>query len=135
MKPRGMRRAALVASGIAMATSLGLTGAGAASASAPASEIHIGATWTFEPNGHGCEEDVFHAGHTFTTDEAHVRSTLWSTSGPKIELFWKIGKTTEVEFDGHQVSSANPAEYRGKVIGLSTKPVTAFLVEGGVAGC
>jgi hypothetical protein len=50
-----LRRAAVVAAGLAMATSLGLAGAGTASAAAPALKIKPGATWTIEINRGGCE--------------------------------------------------------------------------------
>ena len=47
-----MSTAAVIAAGLAMATSIGLAGAGVASSEASALKIHNGETWTFEMN-HG----------------------------------------------------------------------------------
>ncbi len=74
MKQRRMvaRRVAIVASGLAMATSLGLTGAGVASAAVPALEIKPGATWSISiegDGGSGCSLATFGlTSNTFVTN-------------------------------------------------------------------
>ncbi len=54
-----LRRAAVIAASLAVATSFGLAGAGVASAAAPALKIKNGAIWTIEVNGGGCQQDKF----------------------------------------------------------------------------
>lgn len=88
------RRSVMVATGIAMATSLGLAGAGATSAAAPALKIKAGAVWTLEGNEGGpCEQEVFASNGTFSAATKHGADDAGTWSGGKssIEMIWTAG--------------------------------------------
>jgi hypothetical protein len=126
-----LRRAAVIAAGLAMATSFGLAGAGLASAAAPALKIKPNAIWTLEVKGFWCEQDQFNTvTHTFVSDYLADAGSL-SGGGATISMAWTAGGDTGLSFSGHFVSTTTPIEYKGRVTndGLSDK---AFLVKGAV---
>ena len=109
-----LRRAAVIATGLAMATSFGLAGAGTASAAAPALKIKPFATWTLELKPAGCELASFNTFvNTFVTDETPSGSGNWSGGGSTIKMVWTVGDNTGLSFKGHFVSTTKPVEYQG----------------------
>jgi hypothetical protein len=129
------RRAAMVVTGLAMAASLGLAGAGLASASAPALKIKPHSTWTLELGGGstGCEVETFNTiTHHWTSDAASDKGT-WSGGGSTISMVWKKGANAGLTFSGTFATS--PAkEYTGS-FGGSVVGLTGQLVKGAVSGC
>lgn len=122
-----LRRAVVTAAGLAMTASVGLTGAGAASAASPALHVTAGSKWTAELNGAGvslCEVDTFAANHTFKSDRYNDKGT-WSGGGATITMKWTGGSDSGLKFKGTYASS--PKEYVGVPTGQ--------LVKGTVAGC
>jgi hypothetical protein len=116
VKWRGMvRRAAMVASSLALATSFGLTGAGMASAAAPALKIKPGAIWTLEMRHGACEHDIFDLiFHQFTSDR-YGDGGVWSSGGSTINMIWTVGASSGVTFSGDFVSTTTPVEYKGSL--------------------
>ncbi len=127
-----LRRAAVVAAGLAMATSFGLAGAGMASAAAPALKIKPNATWTIEPtSGGGCHQEKFNTTtHKFKADFGSDKGT-WSGGGSTINMTWTFGEDAGKTFSGTFVVGSSPKEYSG-VFGDGT-PVN--LVKGPQSGC
>src|ERR1700685_1142560 len=81
------RRAGMVAKGMAMATSLGLAGAGSTSAAAPALKIKAGAVWTLKGNEGGpCEQEVFASNGTFAAATQHGGGDAGTWSGGKSSI-------------------------------------------------
>ena len=114
-----------------MATSLGLAGAGMASAAGPALKIKEDAIWTLEVKNGPCEHDLFNTiNHTFVADNG--LSGTWSGGGSKISMVWNIGSAQM--FNGHYISTTTPVEYKGSVHSGSNV-IKAKLVKGAVAGC
>jgi hypothetical protein len=110
-----VRRAAMVASGLALATSLGLTGAGMASATVPALKIKPGAIWTLEVRHGACEHDTFDLTfHQFTSDR-YGDGGVWSSGGSTINMIWTVGASSGVTFSGDFVSTTTPVEYKGSL--------------------
>ena len=105
-----LRRAAAIATGLAMATSFGVAGADTASAAAPALKIKPFATWTLELKPAGCELASF---NTFVTDETPSGSGNGSGGGSTIKMIWTVGDNTGLSFKGHFVSTTKPVEYQG----------------------
>ncbi len=128
-----LRRAAVTAAGLAMATSFGLAGAGVASAAAPALKIKPNAIWTLEIKGvPGCEHDQFStATHTFVSDN-FADSGTWSSGVGTISMVWTTGADNGLTFSGHSVSTTTPVEYKGSVSSGNAKaklvkgPVTSY---------
>jgi hypothetical protein len=134
MNKRGMkvRRAAMVASGVAVAATFGLTGAGMASAAAPALKIKPNATWTIEVTGAACEVDTFNTTtHHFTSDLFGDKGT-WSGGGSTISMAWTKGEDAGGTFSG--AFTKPPKEYAGSFGGLLAGE-TGELVKGAVSGC
>ncbi len=82
-----------------MATSLGLAGAGIASATAPTLHIKPSATWTFEAFPGLCESVVFN------TATHHFHSNLgdkgtWNGGGSTISMSWTHGNSAGLTFTG-----------------------------------
>ena len=128
-----LRRGAVIAAGLAMATSFGLAGAGMASAAAPALKIKSGATWTLEVKNAGCEQDHFNTTtHRFTADLGGDKGT-WSGGGSTISMTWTGGVSSGVTFSGHYVSTTRPVEYKGSATVEDTSGETAKVVKGAVA--
>lgn len=118
-KPRGkVRSTATAASGLALATILGLTGAGMASAAAPALTIKAHSIWTVELKGGGCELVQFtDAGHTFVSDLGADAGT-WAGGNSTIGLTWTAGSDAGLTFHGKFVSTTTPVEYKGSFGGI-----------------
>jgi hypothetical protein len=114
MKLRRMkaRKVALVATGVVMATSLGLSsGAGAASAAAP---VKAGEIWTFEVRGPTyipCEQDVFASNdkfrekHTESSNSAGDKGTWVLGGDTSISMDWTAGTEAPQVFSGRYNSS------------------------------
>ncbi len=127
-----LRRAAVIAAGLGMATSVGLTGAGVASAAAPALKIKPGATWTFEAKHARCEQEVFQSNGTFVADNDGDAGN-WSGGGSTIKMHWTAGADGELELTGHFVSTTTPVEYKGPLKHAGVGIHRAFLVQGAVS--
>ncbi len=122
------RRAAVIAAGLAMATSFGLAGAGVASATTPTVHIKPSATWTLEENGAGCEQDTFNTTtHTFSSD--HNSGGGWQFGGSSIFMLWNAGPG--YNFGGTFVSTTTPVEFKGSFNGGPTF-LKAKLVKGAI---
>lgn len=141
MKQRGMaRRASLVAAGTAMVAGLGLAGAGAATAAAPALKIKPGAIWTFQARGPQyipCEQEVFASNGTFTEKNTRFgshdgSSGTWTGGKSSIALVWTAGLDDGQVFGGSLTSSQR--EYKGSVIYHSINE-NARLLHKAVGGC
>ena len=130
-KQRGVvRRAALVATGVAMAASLGLAGTGAASATAPALHVKSGSQWTFiQEGGGGCEVDFFAGNHQFANDQGDTGD--YTVSGQKIIMSWNSGIIAGGVFKGTLTSG----KYTGTLHGPLGVKITSKLVPGARAGC
>ena len=124
MKRRGMvHRAALMASGLAMATSLGLAGAGIASSATPSLKIKAGAVWTLRPVGGGspCEWDKFHTTKdTFVSTSERGDAGTFSQTKTTIDMTWTAGELTGLTFQG----TWQGKYYIGAYGGITTGPGT-----------
>jgi hypothetical protein len=126
------QRAVMVASGLALAAGVGLTGAGVASAVAPALTIKAHSIWTVEVKGGGCELVQFtDAGHTFTSDLGSDAG-IWSGGNATIGLAWTSGGDAGGTFSGKFVSTTHPVEYKGH-FHFSGSAYSATLVKGAIA--
>jgi hypothetical protein len=115
-----LRRAGTIVSGLAMATSFGLAGAGlagsgTASASAPPLKVKPHSQWTLEDHGvehtGSCEVDTMRSNGTFTSDR-FGDSGSWSGGGATITITWTAGQDHGVVFAG-TFTSTPVKEYRG----------------------
>ena len=131
-----LRRAALIATGLTMAASFGLSGAGIASSTAPALKIKPGSQWTVEgPGGadpDSCEIVTFHSNFTFHSDN-FADAGSWSGGAATIKMSWKTGASDGLTFKGRYTTTPT-MEYKGKFGGI-VSPQMAQLIEGAVAGC
>ncbi len=114
-----LRRVAVLAAGLAMMASLGLTGPGPALAASPASHIKPGAIWTFETRGSQFlpyEQDVFSANGTFTEKcgLAGGDAGTWFAHKRSISMQWMAGTDIGQHFNGKYISSKG--KYVGTVI-------------------
>ena len=104
-----------------MATSLGLSGAGVASAATPALKIKSGAIWTFEVTaqvgGGACEQERFNTTtRHFKAVNSESDKGTWTGGGSKvITMTWTHGPNIGVEFSGTFVVGSSPQEYSGIV--------------------
>ncbi len=127
-----LRRAVMMAAGLALTASVGLPGIGAASASGPVLHIKPGSKWTAEVNGGGgCEVDTFAANHTFSGG-LYGDKGLWSGGRNKITMTWTAGYVTGLTFTG-TFTKTPTKEYVGNFGGITA--ATGQLVKGAVAGC
>jgi hypothetical protein len=103
-----IREATAAAAGLVLMASVGLTGAGAASAASPA--LKSGSQWTLEENGSGCAVDTFAWPDTWTDD--HGDSGTWSvstsTNGKKNIIMYSSDGTF-----GGQLTKTPMREYAG----------------------
>ena len=133
-----LRRATVIAAGLALATSFGVAGAAMASAAAPAIKIQNGATWTIEAIGNGgsCQLDVFDTStYQFSSPDHHFRhdSGTWRGGASTIRMKWTHGDDTGLTFSG--TFTRKPVkEYSGTFGGISFG-FTGELVKGAVPGC
>jgi ribonuclease E len=141
-----LRRAALMAAGLAMAGSAGLVGASTASAatntglvgaSAASAATNAGllGTYTLEVTGGGCE--VISASNGSFTADAFGDSGITAgggnakVGGASVALYWTAGGDTGLLFSGAKVSSTTwKGNFGGFGAGLKGK-----LVKGAVSGC
>jgi hypothetical protein len=126
-----LRRGAAVAAGLVMAASLGLTGAGMASAAAPALKIHNGSLWTQVVSGAGCEVLTFHSNFTFATTEFGGDAGKWKGGGATIKMKWTAGSDIGLTFQG-TFTTTPVKEYSGMV---NNGNAPGQLVKGAVPGC
>jgi hypothetical protein len=125
-----VRRAAVLAAGLAMTASVGLAGGGAASAVTPVPHIKPGSTWTAEVNGGGgCEVETFAANHTFHGG-LYGDKGQWSGGGNEITLTWTGGYVAGLTFTG-AFSKTPTKEYVGNFGGRAA--ATGQLVKGAVS--
>ena len=122
MKRRGMvQRVAMAAAGIAMATSLGVSGAGMASAAAPALHVTFGSNWEFFiacPGGNPFEAVTFESNGTWFSTSPAGDSGIWKGGGTTLTMKWS-GDVTE-KFKGNWVQKSR--EYSGMLTGKVTDP-------------
>ncbi len=115
-----LRRAAVIAAGLAMSASFGLAGNGMASAASPALNIKAHSIWTVVVKGGGCELIQFtDAGHTFVSDLGGDAGT-WTGGNATLGLKWTAGGDTGLKFSGNFVAS--PEQYKGKFGGHRRRP-------------
>ncbi len=131
-----LRRAAVIAAGLAMATSFGLAAVGAASAAAPALHIKPGAIWTIKEkaNGGGCEQEKFAANGIFHAATSHGGNDAgtWSGGRSTIHMSWTAGGDAGIAFKGNFVSSTGI--YKG-LISANGSTVATNLIHKPVPGC
>lgn len=111
-----LRRTAVLAAGLALTASIGLVGAGAASAASPALKIKNGAQWTNEVNGGLCEVQTFSSNGTWTSD-LYGDSGTWSGGGDRIDIKWTGGDEAGLTFHG-PFTTTPTKEYSGKFGGF-----------------
>jgi hypothetical protein len=128
-----LRRAAVLVAGLAMTASLGLAGAGAASATAPATD-NVGnhTTWTMKPVGGGaCEWDKFNTTKdTFVSTSEPGDAGTFSQTNTTIDMTWTAGPHTGWTFQG----TWNGKVYSG-LIGGTAGGVRGRLVSGARPRC
>jgi hypothetical protein len=128
------RRAAVVAAVLAMGASVGLAGAGVASAVTPALHVTGGSIWTTEITGAGCQLDLFKSNGHFHSPEIEFNGDAgtWSGGGSTIKMVWTKGEDTGLTFKGTYVKAYQ--EYTGNYTNGS-QAYTGYLVAGAVLGC
>ena len=127
-----LRRAAVIAAGLAMATSFGFAGAGMASAAAPALKIKPGAIWSMEYNvgSNPCLQNHFEVTSKTSggfNDEDFDQGT-WSGGGSTIKMKWTAGTFEGWTFKGTYTTTP-VKEYVGS-FGGGGAGVTGQLVKG-----
>jgi hypothetical protein len=126
MKQQGTmaRRAAMVAVGIGMVTSLGLAGAGAASATGPALHIKSGSPYSIEW-GATCEALTFSSSGTFTSD-LFGDSGTWSGGKTTLSMNWTAGSDQDAKFTGTFAHK----DYTGKLKAADKEKFSAIVAKG-----
>ncbi len=129
-----LRRVTVLAAGLAMTASVGLAGAGAASAASPALHIKPGAMWSFVVKGERsfCEQDTFSSNGTFTADKYNDSGT-WTGGGKTITVNWTAGSGSPSTFTG-TFRKTPVAEYKGTAVFMG-HTFSVKLIEGALAGC
>jgi hypothetical protein len=130
-----LRRAALMAAGLAMATGVGLAGVSTATAATPQT-LHLTAgPWTLNVKGGGCEVLTF----TFTsgssgnfTADRFSDAGVWAGGGGAIALSWTAGGDTGLLFSG--IYQSSPVEFKGS-FGGAVSGTHGKLARGATAGC
>jgi hypothetical protein len=130
-----LRRTAVTAAGLAVATSFGLAGAGMASAAAPALKIKSGVIWTFELIASGCQQEKFNA----TTHHFKAVNPIfggdkgtWTGGGSgSTVMTWTHGTDAGGQFGGSFQPGSSPKEYEGTYVNGDVI-ATARLVKGAV---
>jgi hypothetical protein len=125
-----LRRAAVIAAGLAMATSFGLAGAGMAAAAA-ALKVRPSSHWTVEVTGGLCEVDTFNGDGSFATTEFRCDSGVWRGGASTLVMKWTHGNDKGEKFSG--VFFTHPKEYAGNFTGIFD--FGGPVVKGAVAGC
>ena len=140
MKRRVMvQRTAKAAAGIAMAaTSLGLSGAGMASAAAPgAQSVQNDAFWTlfFFHNPEQCQKDIFFTTHhRFGANKLGDKGT-WSGGGRTIKMVWKHGADAGLTFSGTWFNDGLGDKYYSGTFGGTDAGDTGTLTKGMDTAC
>jgi hypothetical protein len=120
-----------------MATSAGLLGGGAVSASTSVLHITDGSTWTFMVDGGGCQLDVFSAtGHFVSPNVLYGGDAgTWSGGGSTLKMVWKKGNDAGETFKG-TFTKTPVKEYVG-TLGGTVPPgfTTGKVIKGAVTGC
>lgn len=125
-----LRRAVVAATGLAMATSFGLAGAGAVSAAVPTLKIANGAIWTIEVFGGGCQQEKFNTTSHHFKGVNPIYGGTWSGGGKAITMAWAGVNDQGLTFSGTFGSS--PKRYTGSFGGPLTGE-NGQLVKGAVA--
>jgi hypothetical protein len=130
-----LRRVAVLAAGLATTASVGLAGAGAASAASPALHIVAGSRWTVEvTQGNGCEVAHFEANHTFWVHPVGNGDVgTWSGGGKSITLTWTSGPDTGTIFEG--TFHTTPIEQYVGTYSFTGGSSPGELVKGHAANC
>ena len=129
-----------------MATSIGLAGAGMASAATPGKLVPASAApaatpalsltpgaWTVKITTYGtCQVDTFTAGGTFSNSEGSSDAGIWAGGGSTIAIYWNAGADAGLIFSG--LYSAAKHEYTGKFGGIAAG-AKGKVVKGEAAGC
>ena len=126
-----LRRVAVLAAGLALTASVGLAGAGAASAATPALHIKPGFPWTIKVKGGWCEVENMAGDHTFFS-ESFGDTGGWQYGGPKVKMIWMSGVHTGWKFHGtwNVASKAYIGSFGGTGAGF-----TGRLIEGTAPRC
>jgi hypothetical protein len=141
-----LRRAALVAAGLAMSAGVGLAGVGTASAAgggltgtansvaaaAPATKHLTPGTWTVKVHLAGCEVISIATNGTFTADK-FSDSGVWAGGGNSVALSWTAGSDTGLLFSG-AYQATSPVSYKGSY-GGSGFGLKGSLVKGALPDC
>jgi hypothetical protein len=130
----------MAATGLALATSLGLSGVCVASAATSAAKIKSGAIWTLETPVLGlCYKDTFNTTtHRFTSltlnavDPGYGKGT-WSGGGSSISLIWTKGVGKGMGFTG-TFTSTPVKSYQGEIT-INSETYSGLLVKGSAPGC
>ena len=122
-----LRRVTLIGAGLAMATSIGLTGAG--SASATGLKIHNNSVWTMRTSDGGCELEEFGSNGTFTSGgNNNGDAGTWSGGEATIKMKWTAGGAAGLKFKGHYAAKV----YSGS---LNQPGGTGELIKGADPSC
>lgn len=107
-----LSRAGVLVAGLAMTASVGLAGAGAASAASPVLHVQDGSKWTIIIFGTParCEVETFASNFTFAGNRGGDAGR-WSGGGATIAMKWKQGRDTGLTFGGSWVPEFK--EYAG----------------------
>ncbi len=125
-----MRRLAVLAAGLAMVATLGVTGVSGAAASVPALHVKPGGVWTELNKQGGCEVQTFATGGTWTADIGGDAGTY--TGGGKTLLeTWTAGQDATLTFTAKY--SRSKKKYVGTFGGGFDQGDTGYLVKGVVS--
>ena len=120
MKQRGMaQRAAMVATGIAMATRIGLAGAGTGLGlqhrRSKSSHSRPGPI-EFKRRQRSVRVNRSHSTRSSTRSSRTMPDDAgtWSGGGSAISMAWTAGPDVGAAFTGHFVSTTKPVEYQGR---------------------
>ena len=126
MRRARVRRATMAVTGVALATSLGLAGAGVATAAKTTLHVKNGSKWNVQILGSGCDIATFKSSGTFTTNPSTGTGT-WSGGSASLIMKWTAGNDSGLKFKGTYVSSSK--EYSGTISG-SGGSLAATVVKG-----
>jgi hypothetical protein len=117
MEDAMIRKTAVIVAGLAMAASVGLVGAGTASAAAPALHIANDSKWTVEIDTGGCEVTTFHSNFTWKSDVPGGDAGIWKGGGSTLKMKWLAGADAPLVFKGTFTTSPRK-EYKGAYSGV-----------------
>jgi hypothetical protein len=93
------RRVTVMATGIALTSSVGLMGAGVASSATPALHIKNDGQWTLLTSLNTCENLVFESNGTFVGDQDGDMGK-WSGGARTLSIKWTAGVDSGLKFKG-----------------------------------